>query len=65
MRPDLGEFLAKELVEHERNWPRGLPEGVIHADLFPDNVFFLGDTLSGLIDRVVLLPALSMLIAAA
>src|SRR6266700_1383029 len=50
VRPDLGEFLAKELVEHERNWPRGLPEGVIHADLFPDNVFFLGDTLSGLID---------------
>ena len=34
----------------EANWPRGLPEGVIHADLFPDNVFFLGDKLSGLID---------------
>jgi homoserine kinase type II len=50
VQPDLGGFLAKELAEHERNWPRGLPEGVIHADLFPDNVFFLGDTLSGLID---------------
>ena len=31
-------------------WPTGLPSGVIHADLFPDNVFFLGDRLSGLID---------------
>jgi homoserine kinase type II len=50
VQPDLGGILAKELAEHERNWPRGLPEGVIHADLFPDNVFFLGNTLSGLID---------------
>src|SRR3954454_17820629 len=50
VQPDLEGFLAKELAEHERNWPRGLPECVIHADLFPDNVFFLGDKLSGLID---------------
>ena len=34
----------------ERDWPRDLPAGVIHADLFPDNVFFLGNELSGLID---------------
>lgn len=33
-----------------RAWPSDLPRGVIHADLFPDNVFFLGDRLSGLID---------------
>ncbi len=31
-------------------WPRGLPAGQIHADLFPDNVFFLDGRLSGLID---------------
>ncbi len=39
-----------ELSELEQRWPSGLPEGVIHADLFPDNVFFLGERLSGLID---------------
>jgi homoserine kinase type II len=42
--------IEKELVFLESNWPRHLPAGVIHADLFPDNVFFLGDRLSGLID---------------
>lgn len=46
--------LAKEveadLKELEANWPTDLPSGVCHADLFPDNVFFLGDKLSGLID---------------
>ena len=39
-----------ELQTLEREWPKGLPRGVIHADLFPDNVFFLGGTLSGVID---------------
>jgi len=34
----------------ESAWPKDLPAGIIHADLFPDNVFFLGDRLSGLID---------------
>jgi len=47
---NLQKVLAAELDVLERNWPRGLPQGVIHADLFPDNVFFLGDRLSGLID---------------
>jgi homoserine kinase type II len=39
-----------ELAFLESNWPQGLPAGVIHADLFPDNVFFLDGALSGLID---------------
>jgi homoserine kinase type II len=39
-----------ELAALEREWPKNLPAGVIHADLFPDNVFFLGKELSGLID---------------
>jgi len=47
---DLKSLLAAELDKLEREWPQGLPQGVIHADLFPDNVFFLGDKLSGLID---------------
>jgi homoserine kinase type II len=50
VRRDLTQFLAAELAHLETAWPRNLPEGVIHADLFPDNVFFLGNKLSGLID---------------
>jgi homoserine kinase type II len=46
----LADTIEKELAHLEKNWPRDLPQGVIHADLFPDNVFFLGDKLSGLID---------------
>ena len=42
--------ISAELAFLGSHWPRGLPEGVIHADLFPDNVFFLADRLSGLID---------------
>jgi homoserine kinase type II len=42
--------LGAELRFFEANWPRGLPSGVIHADLFPDNVFFRDGRLSGLID---------------
>jgi homoserine kinase type II len=42
--------MEKELRHLEGHWPKELPEGVIHADLFPDNVFFLGDKVSGLID---------------
>ncbi|MGD9742515.1 MAG: homoserine kinase [Dongiaceae bacterium] len=48
--PGLAEELAADLGELEARWPQGLPTGTIHADLFPDNVFFLGDRLSGIID---------------
>ena len=48
--PDLYDELNRELDALEANWPADLPTGVIHADLFPDNVFFLGDRLSGIID---------------
>jgi homoserine kinase type II len=50
VRPGLCNEIVTELGMLEKNWPRDLPSGVIHADLFPDNVFFLGDKLSGLID---------------
>jgi homoserine kinase type II len=50
VQPGLSATLAAELAQLEASWPRHLPQGVIHADLFPDNVFFLGDKLSGLID---------------
>jgi homoserine kinase type II len=42
--------LTSELDFLESHWPTDLPFGVIHADLFPDNVFFKGEQLSGLID---------------
>lgn len=46
----LEKIISEELVFLESVWPQDLPTGVIHADLFPDNVFFLGEKLSGLID---------------
>jgi homoserine kinase type II len=48
--PGLADDLAAELDTLESAWPAGLPKGVIHADLFPDNVFFLRNEISGLID---------------
>ena len=50
VEPGLAANIAQELDDIERTWPRDLPHGVIHADLFPDNVFFLEGRLSGFID---------------
>ena len=47
---DLAAEIGEDLRQFETDWPKGLAVGVIHADLFPDNVFFLGDRLSGIID---------------
>jgi homoserine kinase type II len=50
VEPGLADFVDRELAALASAWPTGLPDGVIHADLFPDNVFFLKGKLSGLID---------------
>ena len=50
VRPGLAEELTAELDRLEAEWPAGLPAGVIHADLFPDNVFFRDSRLTGVID---------------
>ena len=34
----------------EKKWPKNIPSGIIHADLFPDNIFFKNNELSGIID---------------
>ena len=48
--PDLSALVGVSLDELEAQWPAQLPAGVIHADAFPDNVFFIGEKLSGMID---------------
>jgi homoserine kinase type II len=50
VKAGLEETIAAELDFLEASWPADLPVGTIHADLFPDNVFFLRGRLSGLID---------------
>lgn len=50
VKPGLKDRLNKVLDTLENDWPTGLPNGLIHADLFPDNVFFRHGHLSGIID---------------
>ena len=47
---DLPRLIESNLTDVEKNWPKDLPEGIIHADLFSDNIFFKDDKFSGIID---------------
>tara|TARA_Y100000590_G_C15712081_1_gene1010629 strand:- start:248 stop:1216 length:969 start_codon:yes stop_codon:yes gene_type:complete len=47
---NLPKIIEKNLYEIEKNWPKNIPSGIIHADLFPDNIFFKNNKLSGIID---------------
>lgn len=44
------DFIERELSFLEENWPSNLPSGIIHADIFPDNLLFTGDQITGVID---------------
>jgi len=47
---DLPLIIEKNLNEIENNWPKNIPSGIIHADLFPDNILFKNNKLTGIID---------------
>ena len=47
---EIADIIEAELSHLEANWPSSLPTGICHADLFPDNVFFIAGQLSGMID---------------
>ncbi|MDA7715312.1 homoserine kinase [Pelagibacteraceae bacterium] len=47
---DLPKLIEENLIDVEKNWPKDLPKGIIHADLFHDNIFFLKENFSGIID---------------
>ena len=47
---DLPKLIEENLKDVEKNWPNDLPRGIIHADLFHDNIFFLQDKFNGIID---------------
>ncbi|MEI9987651.1 MAG: homoserine kinase [Aliidongia sp.] len=48
--PGLADELAREMDQLQTAWPRDLPTGICHADMFPDNVFFRDEHVSGVID---------------
>jgi homoserine kinase type II len=50
LQPGLAALIERDMRETHANWPIDLPRGVIHADLFPDNAFFDGERLTGVID---------------
>ena len=50
IHPNLIAVVEKNLDLIEREWPTNIPKGIIHADLFPDNIFFKDNKLSGIID---------------
>jgi homoserine kinase type II len=50
IHPDLSKLIEVNLQDVEKNWPQNLPSGIIHADLFNDNIFFQNDKFSGFID---------------
>ena len=47
---DLPNLIEANLIDVEKNWPKNLPSGIIHADLFSDNIFFKNEKFSGIID---------------
>ena len=47
---NIEKFLKKNYKDIKKKWPRKLPSGIIHGDLFIDNIFFQNNKLSGLID---------------
>ena len=47
---NLPKIIENNLDKIEKNWPKNIPSGIIHADLFPDNIFFQNKKLSGIID---------------
>ena len=50
LKPGLSDWIQEELLSFDGSWPTNLPNGIIHGDLFPDNVFFLPNHHSAFID---------------